>query len=439
MEDEFRLSLLVLGTCFILAVLVHGVWKIRSEKKAQRKMRVDPHTEFDAEQESNAANPDDSYDAFDDYEDEIIIRDPKRSEKVATSNATDTDSDTLQATNDSEGVLSSSSSLQSDTSSRAADSATEVEQPVEKAKLYGSVVSNPKPHMREEASVSGNAASRADDNEIIAAEPPEFLLNKADTKVELAADSTISSDKQQASNADEAASTITKPVARPNADKVEADAGGRIEPTIGDFTLTGEEPSAEDLEQQREYRRPRSSNRKVTTQSAQMRIDLDGNNANQGSETDEVSQESPETEQEVLIINVRAEDGDTISGAALLPLLLTLGLKFGDQDIFHRHANANGKGPVLFSLANMFKPGNFDIDNLETFSTQGVSLFMILPIEGDAHQVFNMMHNAARKIADEFGAKVLDGRRSILTRQGLQQYVEKIREFERKRMVKRTS
>lgn len=142
-------------------------------------------------------------------------------------------------------------------------------------------------------------------------------------------------------------------------------------------------------------------------------------------------------EPEVLVLNVKSPDDKPIAGSALLPMLLTLGFKFGDQDIFHRHVNSNGKGPVLFSLANMFKPGNFDIDNLENFTTQGVSLFMMLPIEGDPHQVFNMMHNAARKIADEFGAQVMDSRRSLLTRQSLQQYVEKIREFERQRMLRK--
>lgn len=148
--------------------------------------------------------------------------------------------------------------------------------------------------------------------------------------------------------------------------------------------------------------------------------------------------QSGDAEQEVLVINVKAPDGEPISGASLLPMLLTLGFKFGEQDIFHRHANASGKGPVLFSLANMFKPGNFDIDNLEMFTTQGVSLFMILPIEADAHQVFNMMHNAARKIAEEFDGQVLDGRRSVLSKQGLQQYIEKIREFERRQQLLRT-
>jgi cell division protein ZipA len=89
---------------------------------------------------------------------------------------------------------------------------------------------------------------------------------------------------------------------------------------------------------------------------------------------------------------------------------------------------------VLFSLANLFKPGVFDIDNIETFSTRGLSLFMMLPIEGDAQQVFNMMHNAARKLAEEFSCQILDGGRGLLTKQGLQKYSERIREFERKRI-----
>jgi cell division protein ZipA len=134
------------------------------------------------------------------------------------------------------------------------------------------------------------------------------------------------------------------------------------------------------------------------------------------------------------VLNIKANSENPIGGAALLPMLLTLGFKFGEHDIFHRHVNTNGKGPILFSLTNLFKPGVFDIDNMETFSTQGLSLFMMLPIEGEAQQVFNMMHNAARKIAEEFGCKILDGNRVVLSKQSLQQYSERIRDFERRRL-----
>lgn len=140
--------------------------------------------------------------------------------------------------------------------------------------------------------------------------------------------------------------------------------------------------------------------------------------------------------EEVLILNVVAPEGQSMSGAVLLPSLLTLGFKFGEFNIFHRHEESSGTGDVLFSLANMFNPGTFDIDNIEQFTTQGVSLFLSLPVKGDAQQAFNMMHNAAKKIAAEFSGQVLDGQRSVLTRQTVQHYVERIREFERRQLLK---
>lgn len=152
------------------------------------------------------------------------------------------------------------------------------------------------------------------------------------------------------------------------------------------------------------------------------------------SNNDESGTPSTSPATDVLVLNVRANNDVPIEGATLLPMLLTLGFKFGEHDIFHRHVNTNGKGPILFSLTNMFKPGVFDIDKLENFNTLGLSLFMMLPIDGDAQQVFNMMHNAARKLSDEFDCRILDGNKVGLSKQSLQQYVERIREFERMRL-----
>ncbi|MFT6267213.1 MAG: cell division protein ZipA [Alphaproteobacteria bacterium] len=188
----------------------------------------------------------------------------------------------------------------------------------------------------------------------------------------------------------------------------------------------------------------------------QMRIDFDESQNSQNKEAliakrDELNDQGAKTaasqqpedsskpaigETDVLVLNVRSSDDNPIGGASLLPMLLTLGFKFGEHDIFHRHVNTNGKGPILFSLTNMFKPGVFDIDNIENFSTYGLSLFMMLPIEGDPQQVFNMMHNAARKLSDEFSCRILDGNKVGLSKQSLQQYVERIREFERRRIAK---
>lgn len=146
----------------------------------------------------------------------------------------------------------------------------------------------------------------------------------------------------------------------------------------------------------------------------------------------EKSAEPPRSEpskQEVFILFVTKPDGEAIEGARLLPTLLTLGFKFGEMDFFHRHQDSAGNGPILFSIANMYNPGTFDVDNMEQMSTRGLSIFMTLPNGSEPLQTFNMMHNAAKKIAEEFDATVLDENRKPLEISVLRQYVERIRNF----------
>ncbi|WP_333608727.1 cell division protein ZipA [Arsukibacterium sp.] len=144
---------------------------------------------------------------------------------------------------------------------------------------------------------------------------------------------------------------------------------------------------------------------------------------------------APAAPSEVLILYVLLAEGSEIKGADLLSALMTLGFKYGDMDIFHRHLDNAGSGAVLFSLANMFNPGTFDIEQMNNVSTRGLSLFMTLPGPGEPLQNFNLMHNAAKKLAEEFGGQVLDGQRSVLTVQTVRHYVDRIREFQRQRLI----
>ncbi|PTB87909.1 cell division protein ZipA, partial [Pseudidiomarina aestuarii] len=121
-----------------------------------------------------------------------------------------------------------------------------------------------------------------------------------------------------------------------------------------------------------------------------------------------------EEPEEVIVLHVTGN----FEGAILLQQMTELGFKYGDFDIFHRHVDTAGNGPVLFSLANMFNPGTFDIDHMETFQTDGIALFLALPIKGDSKQAFTMMHNAAVKLAAAVDkGQVLDEHRNPLTRQ----------------------
>ena len=130
---------------------------------------------------------------------------------------------------------------------------------------------------------------------------------------------------------------------------------------------------------------------------------------------------------DVLVLHVVAAEDASLNGTDLLPSLLTLNFKFGDMSIFHRHEDNAGTGKVLFSLANMVKPGIFNPDEMEQFSTEGVVLFMTLPCHGDPLMNFSIMLNSAHQLADDLGGKVLDGSRDTWSETTTQSYLQRIR------------
>ncbi len=494
MQQELQLTLTIIGVLIIGGVLLHGLWSTRKKTKKSKKGTFESRNwepDLSHEDDLNSDTP-----VFDDIgvgRARVVINPSPTEPDIHTSLTGETDAALEFGFDEHENALQSTANINASAENDAlASSDYSNEQAIETTELgfnaddftfqqdsdaghnehelsidkedvaqsahkqspvYSNVVTQPKPLMNKAS--SHDHSNEEDDF----GKPPPFLMKKLDGQKEVSAAPVVKSQHNEADNSKKiSASTLANNNVEKSASKpdfsLNIQEGPVVKPEAVESSPLGVEKELSFAQQAKRFvqrnkktvadkiRKPAAEHEK--SKDEQMRIDFEESTSTRVAP----SIETPVTEQssakpnkpkvreetDVLVLNVRASDENPIQGAALLPMLLTLGFKFGEHDIFHRHVTTNGKGPILFSLTNMFKPGVFDIDNIENFNTSGISLFMMLPIEGDAQQVFNMMHNAARKLADEFGCRILDGNKVGLSTQSLQQYIERIREFERRRI-----
>ncbi len=137
---------------------------------------------------------------------------------------------------------------------------------------------------------------------------------------------------------------------------------------------------------------------------------------------------------EVLVLNVTAKEGRVFAGDDLLHILIMSGLKFGDMNIFHKRLSKDNQGAVIFSVANMLNPGTFDLNNMDEFTTLGISFFLALPTPMNNLDAFEQMLAVAQDIRDTLGGDLKDDHRNGMTAQTIEHYRQRIRDFELRRL-----
>ena len=137
---------------------------------------------------------------------------------------------------------------------------------------------------------------------------------------------------------------------------------------------------------------------------------------------------------EVLVLNVTAKNGRVFTGDDLLHVLITSGLKFGEMNIFHKRLSKEHQGTVIFSVANMLNPGTFDLNNMDEFTTLGISFFLALPSAINNLDAFEQMLGVAQDIRDTLDGDLKDDHRNGMTAQTIEHYRQRVRDFELRRL-----
>ncbi len=153
------------------------------------------------------------------------------------------------------------------------------------------------------------------------------------------------------------------------------------------------------------------------------------------STTAEKAESIESAEPQVLSLIVTAHD--YFDGAHLFKLVEACGMAFGEMDIFHRHEQNNGQGPIQFSMVNGVKPGTFDLAKKDEFATPAVSFFLQMGEPKDLMNAFDCMLATAQCVADNLQGDVKDENHSVMRPQTIEHYRQQVRDFERRRLARR--
>ena len=139
----------------------------------------------------------------------------------------------------------------------------------------------------------------------------------------------------------------------------------------------------------------------------------------------------------LIALTVMAESKSSFSGTALKEVMDDLDFVFGQMGIFHKLSDPDVFNAVpLYSVANVLKPGTFDLTAIETFSTPGIAIFMQVSGHAGSVEAFNVMLNTGAEIAARLGGELRDESRSTLTTQAVNHIREQIVEYGRQTRLK---
>lgn len=133
----------------------------------------------------------------------------------------------------------------------------------------------------------------------------------------------------------------------------------------------------------------------------------------------------------IVSLFVIANEGEVFRGSDIVVAAEKAGLRFGAMHVFHRLVDGHPAAGPVFSMANMVKPGYFDMGKIRDVATPGVTFFITLPGPLAALDAWEAMLPAAQRIAELLGGELLDEDHNALGRQRVAGLREELRAWDR--------
>jgi cell division protein ZipA len=130
--------------------------------------------------------------------------------------------------------------------------------------------------------------------------------------------------------------------------------------------------------------------------------------------------------------------GDMFYGDDIQSVAYEVGLEPGEMGIFHHFGDDPEKQQPVYSMASMVEPGTFPLDDMDSFSTPGLTVFSQLPGSKDGLTIFTDMLYTAEQLANLLDGELRDATHSALTKQTIGHMREDIQEYHRQLQLARS-
>lgn len=133
----------------------------------------------------------------------------------------------------------------------------------------------------------------------------------------------------------------------------------------------------------------------------------------------------------IISLYVAAKAGSTLRGSDIVVAAEKAGLTFGYMNVYHRMVDGRPEVGPIFSVANILKPGSFEMATIGELETPAIAFFLTLPAPVAALEAWETMEPAAQRMATLLDGVVLDEERNALGRQRIQHIREELRAYDR--------
>ncbi len=131
----------------------------------------------------------------------------------------------------------------------------------------------------------------------------------------------------------------------------------------------------------------------------------------------------------IIVCHVVARDQQVFTGPMLVQMMSDLELEHGEMGVFHYNIERFERKQSVYCIANMLKPGTFELETMNSFETRGLTMILQLPGPEDELKSFNIMIEHAQRLATFLNGDLLDENRNPMTKQTISQYKEQVQLF----------